>query len=288
MSNELAMLELPSYLATVELDDATKALMGNGGGSFKSIGIDGGAFRLNVNGKEVTKIDDRALNVVIVGAGKVYKRFYASAYVQGQALTAPDCWSPDGEFPDAKAQSPQSKRCIDCPQAEKGSGQGEGKACKSRQRIAVALANDMRGDVMSVDLPGASVFGVGSPGKWPLQTYAKMVGSKGIPITAVVTEMRFDTDAKFPKLTFKPVRVMTADEHQTAIEQGQTEAAKRAIKNTVYESNGTKPVAGPRLSAPVTDVVVETISEPTKKVAKQEEAAPKKDLSKILAEWDDE
>lgn len=285
MSNELAMLELPSYLATVELDDATKALMGGGSGSsFKSIGIDGGAFRLNVNGKEVTKIDDRWLNVVIVGAGKVYKRFYASAYVEGQALAAPDCWSPDGEFPDAKAQSPQSKRCIDCIQNEKGSGQGEGKACKTRQRIAVTLANDMRGDVMSVDLPGASVFGVGSPGKWPLQTYAKMVGSKGIPITAVVTEMRFDTDAKFPKLTFKPVRVMTADEHQTAIEQGQTEVAKRAIKNTVYESNGTKPAASPRLSAPVEDVVVE----PTKVVAKQEEATPKKDLSKILAEWDDE
>jgi hypothetical protein len=299
MSNDLAMLDvgLPSYLKELELDDATKALMGGTGvGGVKRISIKGGVWRMMVNGKEIAKNEERSMNVVIVAAApKVSRTFYLKQFTEGGDITAPDCWSADGDVPDSKSANPQAKRCVDCPQNVKGSGQGESRACRYSQRLALALANDIKGDVFQLTLPAASIFGEGAPGKWPLQTYAKMIGSKGIPITAVVTEMRFDTDSATPKLTFKPVRVLESDEHKAAIEQGKSEAAQRAITMTVAEVDGAKQpkLAAPKAEEPKAEVKAEKVKaepveEPTKRSAKKEEAVEeKKDLSKILDEWDD-
>jgi hypothetical protein len=303
MSNELAMLDggLPSYLKELDLDDTTKALMGGGGGGeSKRISIKGGVWRMVVNGKEVAQNEDRAMNVVIVAASpKVSRTFYAKQYAEGSEITSPDCWSADGETPDAKAKNPQSKRCIDCPQNEKGSGQGDSRACRFSQRLAVVLGNDLDKGVYQLTLPATSIFGAGESGKWPLQTYAKMLGSKGVPVTAVVTEMKFDTNSATPKITFRPVRVLEPHEHETAIEQGKSVAAQRAITMTVAEADGVKvaPPSAPKLQAspapaPAPEKVqAEEVEDapPAKRTSKKEEApAEKKDLSKILDEWDDE
>ena len=296
MSNELAMLGqgLPSYLKELQLDATTKSLMGSGGtGGIKRISIRGGVWRMMVSGKEVAKNEDRTMNVVIVAASpKVSRTYYASSYQEGE-IKAPDCWSADGEVPDAKASDPQAKRCIDCAQNAKGSGQGDSRACRYSQRLAVTLANDIGGEVMQLTLPASSIFGSGEPGKWPLQTYAKMIGSKGVPITAVVTEMRFDTDSATPKLTFKPVRVLDSDEHNTAISQGKTPAAIKAVTMTVSEADSTPRLETKAKIVDPEEVIkaekeAESLVEPTKRVSKKEETpAPKKDLSKILSEWDD-
>ncbi len=56
------------------------------------------------------------MNVVIVAASpKVSRTYYAQQYQEGGEVVAPDCWSADGEVPDQKATTPQSKRCLDCP-----------------------------------------------------------------------------------------------------------------------------------------------------------------------------
>lgn len=297
MSNDLAVLDggLPSYLKELELDSTTKALMGgSGGGGIKRISIKGGVWRMMVNGKEIAKNEDRAMNVVIVAASpKVSRTWYAKSYTEGGDVTAPDCWSADGEVPDPTATAPQSKRCLDCPQNAKGSGQGDSRACRFSQRLAVVLANDLQGDVFQLTLPAASIFGAGEPGKWPLQTYAKMIGSKGVPITAVVTEMRFDTSSATPKLTFKPIKVLNPDEHNMVIDQGKSDAAQRAITMTVSQADNVKEPQAPKLEstkpAKAEVVEVEEVEEPVKRSAKKEEApAEKKDLSKILNEWDDE
>ena len=291
MSNELAVLDagLPSYLKELDLDDVTKSLMGGGGsGGSKRISIKGGVWRMMVNGKEIARNEERAMNVVIVNAApKVSRTFYLKQYTEGGDVSAPDCWSSDGEVPDAKALNPQSKRCVDCPQNVKGSGQGDSRACRFSHRLAVVLANDIKGDVFQLTVPGASVFGEGSPGKWPLQTYSKMIASKGIPVTAVVTEMRFDTDSATPKLTFKPLKVLEKAEALAAIEQGKTEAAKRAITMTVAEADGVKKLAAPKVEEPA-PAPAAPIEEPTKRTKKEPVAADKKDPATVLAEWDDE
>jgi hypothetical protein len=288
MSTELTMLDkgLPAYLKELQLDDTTKALMGGSSLGAKRISIEGGVWRMLVNGKEVAVNEDRSMNVVVVAAApKVSRVFYAGTYKKGQAL-APDCWSADGEVPDAKAANAQSKRCVDCAQNAKGSGQGDSRACRFQQRLALVLGNDIGGDVFQLTLPSTSIFGDGEPGKWPLQMYAKMIGSKGVPITAVVTEMRFDTASSTPKITFKPVRVLDTEEHEVVIRQGKTPDAIRAITMTVAEVDGIKP----KLEAPKEEKVeAEIVEEPVKRSAKkEEEPAPKKDLSKILSAWDDE
>jgi len=246
---------------------------------------------LLVNGKEIAQKEERNLNVVIVGAAaKVSRTFYAGVYKKGQS-TAPDCWSANGDYPDASVENAQSKSCATCPQNVKGSGQGESRACRFSQRLAVVLDNDIGGDVFQLTLPSTSIFGEGETGKWPLQTYAKMIGGKGVPITAVVTEMRFDTASSTPKITFKPVRFLEADEITQAIEQGKTDAARKAITMTVAQADGVQKLAAPAAQAPVVEeevaAVEEPVVEPTKVVKKKDEAAAKKDLASILSDFDD-
>ena len=292
MSNDLAMLDigLPAHLKAMELDDTTKALMGGGGGSSKRISIEGGVWRLLVNGKEIAQKEERNLNVVVVAAApKVSRTFYAGVYKKGEAL-APECWSANGDAPDAAVKTPQSKSCATCPQNISGSGSGTSKACRFSQRLAVVLDNDIKGDVFQLTLPSTSIFGEGESGKWPLQMYAKMIGGKGVPITAVVTEMRFDTASSTPKVTFKPVRFLESNEISIAIEQGKSDAAQKAITMTVSQADGVPKLAAPAPQATPEPQAAEPVatSEPTKVSKKKEEAADKKNLTDILSDWDDE
>lgn len=295
MSNDLAILDsaLPDYLRNLEVDSVTKALMGGSGYSSKRISIKGGVWRMMVNGKEIAKNEDRHMNVVIVNAApKVARTYYGGQYQEGGEAAPPTCWSSNGESPDEKVSSPQAKRCVDCPMNIAGSGQGNSRACRYSRRLAVVLANDIGGDVFQLTLPAQSLFGSGEPGKWPLEAYAKLVGSKGLPITSVVTEMRFDTSSATPKLTFKAVGYLDRSQHELAIRQGQSEAAVRAITLTVAETDGVKPkaaLAAPKQEAAPKEDPAPVVEEPVKRSAKKQEAAPaeKADLSKILEEWDD-
>jgi hypothetical protein len=289
MSKELAMLDmnLPAHLQSLELDETTRSLMGSGGAGSKRISIEGGVWRLLVNGKEIAQKEERNLNVVIVAASsKVARTYYAGVYKKGVSAP-PDCWSANGDYPDKSVESPQATGCANCPQNIKGSGQGDGRACRFSQRIAVVLDNDVGGDVFQLVLPSTSIFGEGEAGKWPLQMYAKMIGAKGVPITAVVTEMRFDTASSTPKITFKPVRFLEANEIQTAIDQGKSTEAIKAITMTVAKAKEDAPA----LEAPKAEIKAkpaELEAEPVKRTTKKEEPTPKKDLAKVLSDWDDE
>ena len=311
MSNELAVLDLalPDYLKKIELDDTTKALMGGSSQSGKRISIKGGVWRMLANGKEIAKNEDRALNIIIAAAAPhVSRTYYEGTYQEGEDNKAPpSCWSENGDTPSKEVVAPQASRCVDCAMNQKGSGQGESRACRFSQRLAVLLGNDIQGEVYQLVLPAKSVFGEGEPGKWPLNEYAKQVGSRGIPVTALVTEARFDTDSAVPKLTFKPVRPLSEVEHAQVIEQSKTKEAQDAIAQPVYKQDGIKAIPAPVEETPKAEVkpepkpepVVEKVSgftataaeeipEPVKVTAKQEEPSEKSDLIQLLAEWDDD
>jgi len=275
--------DLPDYLKEVELDDLTKSLAGNT--SLKRISVRGGVFRMMVNGEEIAKNENRSMNVVIVnGNPNVSRQFYANAYVAGET-SAPDCWSNDGITPDASLESPQNSTCDGCPQNIKGSGQGESKACRYQQRLAVVLETDIGGDVFQLSLAPTSVFGRGDLDKMPFQQYAKYVGSQGKNINTLVTEMRFDSDSATPKLVFKPVRFLHREEWEVAKEKGNTPAAKSAVIQTPAQTDGAKPKA---ITAPAAKA---EIAEPVKKTAKKNvEPAAKKEFADVLNQWstDDE
>jgi hypothetical protein len=274
---------LPDYLKEVELDDLTKSLAGNT--STKRISIRGGVFRLMVSGEEVAKNENRFMNIVIVNGGRdIARQYYAGKYVAGET-SAPDCWSNDGKRPDASIESPQGATCEGCPQNIKGSGNGDSRACRFQQRLAVVLADDIGGDVYQLTLPSTSIFGRGDVDKMPFQQYAKYVGSQGKNINTLVTEMRLDSDSDTPKLTFKPVKFLTREQWETACEKGDSPAAKAAIAQTPATTDGAKKKA----SLPSNTVVVEEspeVVEPTKRTAKKNaEPTPKKDFADVINSW---
>jgi hypothetical protein len=269
-------------LRNLELDATTKALMG-GGGTGKRISIRGGVFRMIVGGKEVAQNDERAMNVVVVrSAEKTSRQYYAGTYVEGQN-SAPSCSSNDGVTPDKGVKDPQSTNCASCQQNIKGSGQGDSRACRFNQRIAVALENNLSGDVYQLSLPGQSIFGTGDNGKMPLQQYAKFLGGHGIPVTAVVTEMRFDTSSATPKLTFRAVRPLSVDELAESKAQGESADALAAVTQTVAQVDGDAPKPPP-FKEPVAEAKP-AVDEPVKRAVKKTES---KDVASVLDAWADD
>jgi hypothetical protein len=283
---------LPAHLKNLQLDATTKALMGgSGNGGGKRISIRGNVFRMMVDGKEIAQNEDRAMNIIIAAANaNVSRTFYAGTYQEGQAM-APTCWSNDGVAPDIKSEQPQASKCASCQQNIKGSGQGDSRACRFSQRLAVLLENDIRGDIYQLTLPAQSIFGAAENGKMPLQSYAKFLGSHGLPVTAVVTEMRFDTASATPRLTFKAVRPLNEEELAMTQDKGQSTEAKLAIAATAAQMDGAtkaefvRPavVEAPKAEPKVEAEAVET-AEPTKRAKK---AAPK-DVADILDDWAEE
>jgi hypothetical protein len=278
--------QTPAFAKKAELSTLAKSLAGGGvGGGGKRISIKGGVFRLMSDGKEITSIDDRHLDVVIVNAApKISRTFYAGTYEEG-ATKAPDCWSADGEKPDASIDEPQASNCASCPQNVKGSGQGESKACRFSQRLAVVLANDIQGDVMQLNLAATSLFGKEEGDKRPLQAYARYLAAQNINPETLITRLRFDTKAAVPKLFFQPVRWLEDDEYAVAVEKGQTPEAKRAVTMSVPKADSALKLEKPKASE-------EEVDEPEKrKPAVKANAVPQKKASNLAAtveEWDDE
>ena len=222
---------VPAHLRRKELSEATKALMGGGQG--KRLSIRGGVFRMIVNGQEVMRSEDRAMNIIIVAAApKTSRHWYQEEYQEGD-IVKPDCWSNDGEKPDEASELKQSNTCLTCPQNIAGFGKGDSRACRYLHRLAVVLENDLHsGDIYGLSLASTSLFGKGDAGKMSMMQYAKLLGGHGMDVSDVVTEMRFDTDSATPKLTFTAVRPLDEEEIETIIEYSESEEAQQAISFT--------------------------------------------------------
>jgi hypothetical protein len=304
MSNDIAILnQAPDYLKEVGIDKMTKALAGNT--AVKRVSIRGGVFRMMVNGEEIAKNENRAMNVVIVnGNPKVSRQFYAGKYVAGET-TSPDCWSNDGDKPDESVEYPQNNTCEGCPQNTKGSGQGDSRACRFQQRLAVLLADDIEGDIFQLQIPATSIFGSADQGqKMPMQAFARFLAQYKIPVGAVVTELRFDTGSATPKLTFSATRPLTEAEYQQCKDRGLEDEAKRAVTMTVSQTDGVKddgeqfeskpfkaaakPIAPPKAKpvAKPAPVAEDEIVEPVKVVKNEPVASDEAEMAELLDEWD--
>jgi len=310
---------VPAFARNNELSETAKALTGGSGSNTKRISIKGGVFRLVAGGKEIASIEERHLDVVIVRAApKVSRIFYAGAY-DADKIVRPDCWSNDGEKPDASVKEAQNSTCMGCPQNEAGSGTGNTRACRFQQRLAVVLANNVEGDVLQLTLPATSIFGKEDGDKRPLQAYARYLAAQNPPVNPeqIVTRMKFDTKAESPKLFFAPVRWITDEEYPTVVSQGDSAEAKAAVTMTVAQADGVKaapmaiPGAAPKAATAKPAVEEEAEEAPAPKAAKAAKAKPAADaddepevrkesakaaavpakkskLADIVSDWDDE
>lgn len=315
MSNEMTLFGNQSASALALLqgleDDLTNKIAGSGGN--KRISLENNVFTEIIGGKAVRVSEDRAMQVVIINAAPVSRTFYAGTYVKGQK-SKPTCWSSDTQTPDAAVPEDQrqAKFCKDCPQNIKGSAaQGEGRACRFAQRVAVALASDAGVDenVYQLNLPATSVFGDADGQKMPLQAYGRYLKAHNTHVISVVTEMKFDPTAQM-KLVFKPIRPLGEGELRTVLALRDHPDTIKAITMTVSQMDRaegeddkpapapagaknalkTEPKPEPKAEPKAEKVEAEVVEEPkkvAKKTAAPAEATEKADLSDIVGEWDD-
>ena len=300
MSNEMTLFGKPNNAALALLsgieDSLTSTIAGGGGGN-KRISIEGGAFREYVAGKEVRVSEERSMKIILINAAPVSRMFFEGTYVKG-AKTKPTCWSSDTQTPDKAVPEDQrqAKFCKDCKQHIKGSGQGDTRACRFQQRIAVALDGELHKEaVYQITLPSTSVFGDAEGKKMPLQAYGRHLKAYNTPAISIVTEMRFDIDSATPKLVFSPVRALEEEELAIAVKLQNHPDTIKAITLNVSQMDGVIPAPQAAEPAPVPKAVpkaekvaAEEVPEPIKVTKKAAPAAePKSELSDIVGDWDD-
>lgn len=278
---------IPDYLREAS-DATTRDIAGSSGG--KQISIKGGVWRMVVGGEEVAKNEERAMNFVVIASGKgVTRTFYADKYEEGKDIK-PACWSAEGVVPNEEVANPQSKTCASCPQNIEGSGDGKARACRYSKRLAVALENDIGGNIYRLSVPAKSYFGRAEGEKMPLQAFGKFLSGHGIPITGIVTEARFDTAEAVPVLKFRAVRPLSKEEWELGKAQSQTEDARQAIELKMVPSKAEGMPALPQSfkEAPAAVEKAEAVAEPVKRTpakAKPETPAAAKNVSDILSDW---
>ena len=313
MSNDMemfkgnALVSSDMFAKLKDLNDNLAGGSGGGGATNRRISLRGGKFRQVVNGEEMRVSKNDSMEIVIIDAAKIARTYYEGTY-DPKNPEPPVCWSADTNVPspDVPEDQRQASKCMDCPQNVKGSGAGQGRACRFSQRLAIAFPQKL-GEVYQLQLPATSIFGEAKDNKMPMQAYAKFLRANDMPAIALVTEMYFDENSEVPKLFFKPVRPLTDEELEKALEMREHEDTKRAVTMTVAQTDGVqkvevkeapKPAAKPRANAieaeePEPEVEVEAaeevVSEP-KKARKKAEPPPADDadLADIVDSfWDD-
>ena len=294
MSNITTFNEnLPAHLQNVELDDFTKAFTSSGG-SVKRITLRGRVFRLVDGGKEIAKNTDPHMDVVIVSGSKSVQKSYYAAEYNSEETSIPDCWSSNGERPDADVENPQAAICKDCPQAIKGAGGPGRAACRYSWRLGVVLRNNVGGDIFQLILPQKSIFGTGDVDHMPFLQYAKYVASSGYNLNMLATRLTFDTDSDFPKLVFSNSEFLDKPTYQLALAQGQTQVAISAGKMNFTKKSEAPAI--PKLVAPAGSAAAEAkaegvVPEPTVRVEKKKavsEPKPKQNLASMVDDWGDD
>ena len=294
MSN-LTIFEEPSNLPTVRRESRRMDRMSSGGGStMRRIQLSNGrTFKRVVNGEQIGKAAHDTLDVIIVDwLTKPSRKFYATAYDKEAKATLPDCWSNDGDRPEASAGNKQAANCTVCDMNVVGSGQnGKGRACRFQRRIAVLLAGDTTGEVYQFNVPAKSLFGKGVGNVHPFESYVKyLLGHHESP-DSVITNISYDLNADSMELLFTPVRGLNDDEYDLVKQVQKDPSTKRLCELTVAAQDGVKkqvaaPTPAPAPQVSRSDEPEEEIEEPKKRVAsKPETVAASESLASVISAW---
>jgi len=261
----------------------------------RRISLKGGKFRQMVNGEQLSVSKDNEMNIVIVDAAPISRTYYEGAYDPNNPAP-PACWSDDTRTKRPSEAVPadtrQANSCNNCKQDIKGSGQGNSRACRFGQRIAVAIEGDMD-TIYQMQLPATSIFGDVNGDKMPMGAYVRKLAAHKTPAAAIVTTMYFDEEAEVPKLYFKPARPLTEEELKAVFELRETEECKRAVTFTVAQTDKLIASDAPAkqeekglFDNAAVSVEAEEVEEP-KVVSKKPKAEAAEDISDLVAEWDD-
>ena len=101
-----------------------------------------GTFKKMVNGEQVGNAIRGEFNAIVVGMlTNVSRIFYKEKFDPNKEATLPNCWSNNGDKPEAGASDPQHSNCADCPRNIKGSGETGGNSIALLQTVRAQLRN---------------------------------------------------------------------------------------------------------------------------------------------------
>jgi hypothetical protein len=252
-----------------------------------------GTFKKMVNGEQVGNAIRGEFNAIVVGMlTNVSRIFYKEKFDPNKEATLPNCWSNNGDKPEAGASDPQHSNCADCPKNIKGSGQNGGKACRYQRRVSLLLEGDESGTVYQFNIPAKSLFGKGTGNIHPFESYVKFLVNNSMSPDLVVTNISFDSNAETMELVFSPVREVSDAEYELILAAQERPETEMYTKLTAAQADGVS--KAPKLDKPAPVVTrseepeEEEVTEPVKRTKKKEEAPvvdTEDPLASIIDEW---
>jgi hypothetical protein len=253
-----------------------------------------GTFKKMVNGEQVGNAIRGEFNAIVVGMlTNVSRIYYKEKFDPNKEATLPNCWSNNGDKPEAGASDPQHGNCADCPRNIKGSGENGGKACRYQRRVSLLLEGDESGTVYQFNIPAKSLFGKGTGNIHPFESYVKFLVNNNMSPDLVVTNISFDSNAETMELVFSPVREVSDAEYELVLAAQERPETDMYTKLTAAQADGVS--KAPKLDKPAPVVTrseepeEEEVTEPVKRTKKKEEETPAADnddpLASIIDEW---
>lgn len=173
------------------------------------------------------------IEVVIINASPVISKiWYEDGYIEG-STEAPDCFSVNGMAPDPASPKKQNDVCATCPKnmwGSKTTAAGKpGKACQDSKRLVVVpandLANEMFGGPMLLRIPPASLQDMGQ--------YASVLQQYNHKFYTVKTQLGFDHNMAYPKITFTPLQAIPDADAPTVLALQEDPRTKRILSEAV-------------------------------------------------------
>lgn len=229
-----------------------------------SLTYEGKVWTVSING-EKTKMMRRnpdgdmepvqVMKVIILDYAKRRGRTYYPGNYDPNKIAAPECWSDDGVAPHASVAEPKAKACQTCPMAAKGSKVVDGKpmvACAQHRMLALVPAQKPDMEPLRLKIAITSDFDKQSPeatqqGWFAFSNYMDYLKAMNVNHSAqVVTKIKFDQNAQYPKLFFAAERYLEPNEVALVAPVTKSDTVKQLLSGT-WSPNG---VDGTKLAAP--------------------------------------
>lgn len=216
-----------------------------------SLSPEGKMWTISLNGTK-TKLEKRnadgdvepvnIMRVVIVDYAKRRGRAYYEGAYDPANVGSPVCWSDDGIKPDDTVVKKQHPTCEGCPMSIKGSKVSDnGKAitaCSQHRMLAVVPAHKLDFEPLRLKIAITSDWDKQSPemaaqGWHGFQNYTDFLKSRGVQHTAaLVTKMKFDPNAAYPKIFFAADRWLEPAEIAQVAPLTKDDAVKQLLGGT--------------------------------------------------------
>lgn len=220
------------------------------------------------------------MKVVILDYNKQRGRQYYEGEYDPNKVSAPVCWSDDGVVPHASLPGPfpvgtpvesgQSRKmsvtCASCPMAVKGSKvtqQGKSVTACAQHRMLSVIPDPAMGlakiPPMRLKIAMTSDWDAQSPdqeqsGWLAFKNYIEWLTARDVVHTAsMVTKMKFDPDAAYPKIFFSAERLLEPNELAFIAPLSKSDEVKKLLKGTWTPAgvDGTLVEASAAITAPV-------------------------------------